>query len=168
MPNLPKEFRVLVPAKLSSFEPRGFCTRVNFGIHRRHDWRWHEPRRASSTLSLRSDSSFPPRRERASLDAISLGPSAEQPSLTTRSWEDGITRFADESRPLPVWCGKGDRDRWSDAGRARSDLTPGGVRRMRASGGRSAPGLLRTQQSPEGPARGHKPHGRVDDRALRE
>lgn len=61
-------------------------------------------------------------------------------------------------------AGGDDRCRRSDAGCARSDLTPGGVHRIRRFGGRSDPGLLKNQRCPEGSARGAKPHGRVDDR----
>lgn len=80
------------------------------------------------------------------------------------SEEGGNARFADESCSLSGVVGKRRPLPWSDAGVARSDLTPEGVRGSEDPGaiGSRAP---ETQPGPEGQARGPlKPHGRVDDR----
>jgi hypothetical protein len=76
-------------------------------------------------------------------------PGGRAPGLATRSQEDGITRFADESRSLPV-CGRRRRPLpmvWSDCSPAGPHAV--GVHRILRFGGRSDPGLLRTSVVPK-------------------
>lgn len=92
------------------------------------------PRRASSTLSHRSDSRVPPGRV-SSWNEI---PSARRPSRPVFRSGPGRTESRGTARRLTLsyrQAGRDDRCRWSDAGDARSDLHAWRRPRIFRSGG---------------------------------